>query len=350
MLQFMPTTPRRAIIQNAKPMQDLYDRLKERGFDAAFLKGVVLPDWWEDKLAAVPANRALAEAAIAKQLGFKIAELRDPKRALPVPAIGSFRLKRHKNVPAEELRPAVHIAQRLAALVVAHTTAPAPFGGSVVAEKVRGHILADAPAVDLASLLTFAWRSGIVVFHVLPERLPRAAKKFAGLALYCGNVPVIVLGSVKQSPPWLAFHLAHEMGHLFLGHVNPGEAPLVDADIDRVDDDAQEKQADAFANKVLTGQEKPGFRPEWGLTAAKLAKAAQRWGAENGVAAGTVALVYARSANRWGPGQLALQTLGEDAGAHAIIAEHLKRHVDMGDLPESSARFLSCLSIGDSCD
>ena len=49
-------------------MQDLYTRLVTIGFDADFLRRAVLPDWWEDSLAGVPANRALAEAAIARHL------------------------------------------------------------------------------------------------------------------------------------------------------------------------------------------------------------------------------------------------------------------------------------------
>ena len=49
-------------------MRDLYDRLKERGFDPSYLRSFVLPEWWTDDMADTESNRALAEAFIAKQL------------------------------------------------------------------------------------------------------------------------------------------------------------------------------------------------------------------------------------------------------------------------------------------
>jgi len=46
------------------PMRDIYSRLKPLGFDSGFVRELLLPDWWDDELARVPANRAIAEATI----------------------------------------------------------------------------------------------------------------------------------------------------------------------------------------------------------------------------------------------------------------------------------------------
>jgi len=46
------------------PMRDIYSRLKPLGFDSGFVRELLLPDWWDDELASVPANRAIAEATI----------------------------------------------------------------------------------------------------------------------------------------------------------------------------------------------------------------------------------------------------------------------------------------------
>ena len=327
-------------------MKDLYDRLGERGFDAHFLKSSVLPDWWEDKLASEPSNRALAEAAVSKLLGFRIQHLRDPKTKLPEAPIANFRLKRDKDVKVADLRPSLYVAERLAKILVPTLLKKLPdFDTSIRPEQIRKRILAKANGVDLESLVAFAWSAGVVVIHVDPQRLPKDSKKFAGVAMFCGQTPVVVLASKKDGPPWLAFHLAHELGHIFLGHVKPGDDPLVDADIDKADDDQQEKQADEFANSVLTGSANPAVTSNYRLNAQKLANAAKAWGQVNGVNAGTVALVYARTRDMWGSAQGALQLLHCASGAHALIGEQLAKRFDPADVSESSARFLSCLTM-----
>ena len=327
-------------------MKDLYDRLGAHGFDRSFLKASVLPDWWDDDLAATSGNRALAEAAVSKLLGFRIQHLRDPNANLPEVAVGNFRLKREKGVKVADVRPAVFVAERLAKVIVGGLAKPlTPFRRDVRPEQIRKHILGGAAGVDLASLLSFAWAAGIVVLHISPDRLPQESKKFAGVAMFCGQTPVIVLGSKKDGPPWLAFHLAHECGHLFLGHVKPGDPPLVDADLDSVDDDVPEQQADQFANVVLTGNPSPDYTNGYRLSGEKLAAEARVSGPQHGVDPGTVALVYARSNNMWGAGQNALKFLDCATGGHGAIANQLREHFDPDDVGETVARFLSCLTM-----
>jgi hypothetical protein len=51
----------------------LFQRLRPLGYDEKFIRRVVLPDWWEDSLAEVPANRALGEMAVSRHLGLPLA-------------------------------------------------------------------------------------------------------------------------------------------------------------------------------------------------------------------------------------------------------------------------------------
>ena len=53
--------------------------------------------------------------------------------------------------------------------------------------------------------------------------------------------------------------------------------------------------------------------------------------------------MYARSANRWGPSQIAIKEFGQDSGAHEIINHQLITRIQSEDLPESTARFLNAL-------
>jgi len=326
----------------AKSMKDLYERLRDVGFDANFVRYRVLPDWWADDLAAKPANRAMAEAAISRMLGFPITRLRDPSAKLELPPVNDVRLKRTKGVKAPEVRPALLLAAQVAKGVLSAIRPPPRFGGPMPAEEVRQRILGQHHAVDLGSLLEFAWQHGIVVLHL--AELPSASKKFSGMALFCGQVPVVILAFRSDSPPWLAFHLGHELGHVLLGHVAPGKPPLADSNIDQLDQDAEEKAADRFACLALTGLPEIQLPPIYGLTAAKLVAASREFGTKRNIDPGTLALIYGRSAERMPVAQNALKLMGLDRGAHAKIGAALLDRLDRDDLPEATERLLSLLS------
>jgi hypothetical protein len=319
-------------------MADLYGRLKAIGFDRTFVRAAVLPDWWSDDLASVPANRAVAEIAIARHFGFSAAALRDRTRPLSLPAKGGVRLKRSVRTTEAEVSGAVAVARRAAELVAESLIDFPAFNGPFLASAVRTGILRNSAFVELASLLAFCWSHGIPVVHL--SRTSKKSKKIDGLATFCGDRPVVVLCSGRDSPPWLAFHLTHELGHIMRAHIRPGGAMLADADLDKRDDDAQEQEADQFALEALTGQTALGFTPEPGLTAPKLALAASNYGEQHRIAPGTVALIYGRSANRWGPAQKALTYLGQDTGEHERITNTLRANLPLADLPETTARFL----------
>jgi len=326
----------------AKAMKDLYERLKDVGFDANFVRYRILPDWWEDDLASTASNRALAEAAISRMLKFPIGQLRNPKSTLKLPPISSVRLKRNKGVDAKSVLPAILLAEQTARSLVAVLAAVDPFQGPISAAQARKTILAKRHFVDLAGLLDFAWQHGVAVLHL--AELPKATKKFSGMAMFCVESPVIVLACGRDSPPWVAFHLAHELGHILLGHVTVGSSPLADGDIDQLDQDTDERAADEFACAVLTGFPTLDAKAVFGLTADKLVDVAKRFAAANSIDPGTVALVYGRNANRIPVAQNALKMMGLDHGAHTKIGTALAKHLQGGDLPESTERFLSLLS------
>lgn len=323
-------------------MQDLLLRLRKIGFDPNFLRQAVLPDWWEDTLASVPANRALAETAIARHLALDIADLRNAKTALTAPKPARARLKKNKSVDPAHVAPAMYVAQHAAELVARNVIRVPDFTGRRSASQVRQEILKSHAHCDLAPLLEYCWAAGVAVIHV--KGLPERSKKIYGMALFCGARPVIVLASAKDSPPWLAFHLAHELGHILLGHVQEGMGPWVDGSIDAKGEDRNETEADEFACEVLTGQKRMSFKPTLGLTAGKVAAAVRTYGEKHRISAGVVTLFYGRSANRWGPAQLALKELSEDHGAHEQIDHALASKLAIDQMPESSARFLSVLN------
>jgi hypothetical protein len=331
-----------AAIATKKATKDLFQRLRPLGFDEKFIRRVVLPDWWEDSLAEVPANRALAEMAIARHLDLPLAALRRPECALDFPALPNVCLKRAKDATFDEVKAAIYVAKHAAELTVENLKALPPFTGTVTAAQARSCILQRHDLVTLATLLEFCWSHGIVVVHL--SLLPKLSRKIQGMALFVARRPVLVLASGYDAPPRLAFHLGHELGHLFLEHVKPGDALLADGDLNNPDDNPDEKQADEFSCEILTGKKNPTFDSTYNLRAQELAEAAARFGRDNQIDPGTVALCYGYYKRLFGSAQAALNILEQDQGAHQVIAQALQAHLDIDNLPDSSERFLSILT------
>ncbi len=323
-------------------MRDIYQRLRPLGFTADYLKAAVLPDWWDDDLAEVPANRAIAESAIARQLGIEIAQLRDPERPLSLPDAADLRFKHHPSTRDDDLIAAATIARRVARVIALNLEGLPAFAGKVPAVDLRRDILARDRTVTLQGLLRWCWEHGIIVADIDPGALP-GRRGFDGLAAFIEQRPAIILASRRDGPPWLAFHLAHELGHLMCGHVHSKAPALVDAAIDAVDASDEERQADVYGLSLLTGEASPEFPLPRPLTVATLSELGQRLGPQRGIDPGTIALLCGRAAQRWAAAQGALKLLGCDRGGHVQIGSALNAHVTFQTACESSRRLLTHL-------
>lgn len=293
-------------------------------------------------MADIQANRALAAAYISKQLGFRLEELRSKDRALTRPPMASARFKRYKNVIDEKVRASALIAQTAARAVVRSVDRSLPtFTQHVSAAEVRDAILRKHEYVDLDSLLKFCWASGVAVMSV--RHLPSQGKRFDGMAVVLGNRPVIVLASGRDGPPWLAFYLAHELGHIMLGHVRRDTGALIDGELtSKTGSSTHEREADQFACEVLTGFPTPGIK-DLKVKGPKLAVIAARSGPNQGIDPGVYALIYAKSNNRWPVAQIALKYLNQNSGGQARVFECLQAHFAGGEASEEDKRFLDVL-------
>lgn len=322
-------------------MRPLYQQLKARGIDRHYVQSVILPDWWDDSLYQEPSNRQLAQLHLARFLGVPVAQLASPATPL-TPAGQPARLKRGRNAADSHVVGAVAAAMHAARIVADLMRGHLPFTGVRPALEIRAQLLSrpDCTWPDLRTLVEYCWQHGIGVIHV--TRLPRVpgSKTIAGLATFVGDRPVIVLCSGRDSPAWLAFHLAHELGHIMCGHVRPGGGAVVDLRLDHASDEVDERQADEYGFQVLTGH--PALELDGpAMNGERLAAAARHFGETHRIHPGTVALIYGYSRGRIPVAQRALAIMGHDQGARSILAEAFRNHVPLEELADSAQRTLS---------
>jgi hypothetical protein len=217
----------------------------------------------------------------------------------------------------------------------------------VAAAEVRTTILGrNAGPVTLESLLEFCWSRGIIVAHV--RRLPHVAgfRKLDGVVFYIDDRPCIILAESNDAPARIAFHLAHELGHIYLGHVAPDGVGIADDNIERnAQSDEVEYAADQFALEALTGDKAPVLRQIYGLTSQKLAERVTHIGQQLAIDPAVLALVYGKCADRWPVASNAIKVLQADCGAHDLVASWLGRYVVPERLVDSDRRFLQSLAL-----
>jgi transcriptional regulator with XRE-family HTH domain len=193
-------------------LKDLASRLGPRRFATVIAHGF---GWDVDGLLAGPPTSGNLGVAV----NFKS---RDPERARSSPLI----------------RLARTISEASAAVYEAPVESlPADPG------KIRSQLEAQG-GVTLETLTGWAWDRGVVV---VPTPW---SQNFNGAAWYVGPRPVVVLSSSQRSPAFWLFDLAHEIGHVALGHLASEGVVEIDKPGKEIDD-RQEEEANRFALDLL---------------------------------------------------------------------------------------------------
>lgn len=324
------------ILTYQKPMRDLYRRLKEVGFPRPYLRDFVLPDWWEDRLAEEPANRRWVEIVLGRALGIAPSRLADPEAPLTVEGLSGPRFKRWRGTEKQKLTPSAAICHRVAEIAVSSLDdAPNLDAAALDAAELRDRILEEHPFVTLESLVEACWRSGLPVVFI--ESLPKGAKRLDGMALEIEGRPVVILASQRKEPSWLLFHLAHEIGHVALGHL--GEGDLLDVKIGGGSEEKEETEANDFANSLVYGESGPFFSA-YRLKGEIVARDARNLAVSAQVSPGSIALSYGFRMDAWGPAQKALKILEGDQDGPLTLREALGARVDLDALSEEDRHLL----------
>lgn len=320
-------------------MKLLRSRLSAAGVNRNFLNSVVLPSWWEDSIAATPGGLREAAGYICAHLGYSLGSLLDEKQALSFAHKGAVKYKKARGVDEEDVSLTTHYAMGVARAVVgamaelpAAATVPAP-------EEWRKTLLSlsDKPWVCLRHILQEAWKLGIPVIHL--KKLPTGAKKPVALTTMVGERPVIMVLNARRSPSWIAFIVAHELGHIHHKHLKPGQT-LVDEKIDKTSDENEEGEANDFASLLLTGHRDLGLNSTRRMGIPQLAEAAATFGKNYRIAPGVAALNYGFTTGEWPLAIGAVSLLEKNDDATVDLKQAMEAHLDLEALTEDMREWI----------
>lgn len=186
---------------------------------------------------------------------------------------------------------------------------------------------------------------------------PLAAKRMDAMTVAIGERPAILLARRTTYPAFLAFVIAHELGHIALGHLGR-DRTLADFSISALfgddepgyfpRDDREESDATSFAFELLTGN--PAFAVEADRThfnAAQVAVAATDASRTHRVDPGTVALSLGYLSNEWSAVYGALKLLRlHDPNLPEHINQIARKQLDLSELTSDGADFLLRMTSG----
>lgn len=320
-------------------MQALRARLAAEGVKRKFLNEVVLPSWWDDSIANTPAGFREGAGYICAHLGYSLASLLNEHSNLSFASQPGVRFKKRQKASVEDVCLVTNYALGCARAAASGFTKCEP--QAVPSPGQWRHALlgkSDRPWVSLKHLLAATWELGIIVIHL--RNLPSGPKRPDALTTMVGERPVILILNGRKSPSWIAFIVAHELGHIHHQHLKPGQT-LVDEKIAGQAEDDDEVAANEFAAILLTGQPDLGFHSTRRPTAVQLAQQVRRFGNTYQVAPGVAALNYGFTTGFWPVAMGALNILEEGEDAAIDLREALDRNLCSDDFSENAWEFLS---------
>lgn len=285
----------------------LRKRLKKIGLSDPAITAA-WPEWWSEEAESSPSAQAELRFSLSRKLGL------DPRSLLEDDGQPRFIWReeaRFKHLSGEgkgELAAIASFGTALGRYLVA-ATGPPPAGPGWDPAALRGAVLRKSPFVGLGDLLAVCWGFGIPVVHL--RVFPCERKRMAAMVVRVGERAAIMLAKDSKYPPHLAFYLAHELGHVSLGHLsaNPVVVDFSDYDLLLPGEDAEENAADRFALEVLTGFPAPAVLPKTAYNAKELARVSSEAGKELAIEPGTLALCFGYSTGDWATANAAIRRI-----------------------------------------
>lgn len=313
--------------------------LKEAGFskdaiDAAW------PSWWTDEAEDSPSARAELRMAISRRLGLSPRSLIGER--VEFFWENSARFKHLKVHDSNERSAIASFGIALGRDLISATPNLTNLDlTSVSALDLRRSILQKQQYVDLRSLITVCWSFGVPLIQL--NIVPLEAKSMHAMVVEFRGRHAILLARKVRYPAMAAFTVAHELGHIVLGHIE-GARALVDLEDPAEDrgEDRQEQEADEFALKLLTGVADPIIETDAPGNAPSLASAAIKAATRYGIEPGTIALILAYREGSWARSMSALKFI---YGDHPPVSQEInavaRKMLDWDLLSDDSAEYVT---------
>lgn len=314
----------------------LRTQLRAAGFSRAAVDAA-WPDWWSNEAERSMSAKTELRLAVARNLGLAPRSLigervdfvwRDRARFkhlraegdLPVAALNSF---------------GVSVGRSL----IEATEREGDLEG-LPAAQLRAMLL-EMGTPDLPGLLSVCWAFGVPVVHL--RVWPLAQKAMHAMVVGQQGRHAIMFTREANYPAMVAFTLAHEIGHIALGHVSADDV-LVDAEdpAATADHDEEETAADRYALEVLLGDPDPDIRLNFDtFNHAMLAEVVLRAGPQHGIDPGTLALAVAYRRNAWPVAMAAMRVIQpEPIVVSNLVNEVAQSQLHLDRLGTDSAVFI----------
>jgi len=335
-----------------------YQRLASLGFQRKFVKDVLLPDWWCDEFEQQKGAVIEAAAYVSRRVGFDFKTLLDPEKEIAFQEGRHSCYKLRKGTEEKNLAIARSMTEKVADVTAYACEIPLQSLENLDAQAVRSQILETGQLVTLESLLDFCWKLGIPVVHTNNFPKVTGQKKFDGMVGEYGDRPVILISNNRKSPAWLAFILAHELGHILCGHVK-GSSIIDEYILDMnepidFDDDSQrqELEANRFAVELLFGHENAKYDTPLNLSPVSLVNHAKDNAQKDLVNPASIVLNYAWFKEKMATTEKAKKSIWAITGealksfekqtitAKEIINRELVKHLDWRNLSGDNQEFL----------
>lgn len=305
------------------------------------------PKWWSEDAEGSPSARAELRFGVARRLGL------DPRSLLHDGEEPRFLWReeaRFKHLSGEsELERAgiTSFGRAIAAILLAASSSPEQELVGVTAPELRDSVLAAGqPYVAVSDLLALSWALAVPVVHL--RVFPWPQKRMAAMTVNVGGRSAVLLGKDASYPAPVAFYLAHELGHIALGHV-AADRQIVDLEDETPASDAEdqeERDADAYALELLTGDPAPivlPIGPGWAHGRA-LAKAALDAAEELRIEPGTLALCFGHSTGDWQTANAALvHVYSEARPVWGYVNTIASKQLESADLSLEAREFLDAV-------
>lgn len=276
----------------------------------------VWPEWWSSDAEASLSATAELRYTVARRLGISPRSLFDGPPKFVWRDEAKFK-NLGTTTPAEQFILTSFGIASGRTLITAAPPALAPL--PTTAADLRNQILRSSPYVQLGDLVVACWSLGIPVVKM--NIFPLERKRMQAMTVRLGSRYAILIGRDSTFPSWIAFILAHELGHVIRGDIGDSAALLEMEDpLQVAERDNEELQADAFALALLTGDEEPAIIPNTErYSASQVADAVVNASARERIDPGVLALCLAYRTGQWAESVGALkmidgQEFPEDVG------------------------------------